>query len=277
MDRYSREREALERDLAAAIEAGLICPWYQPIVDLQTREVIAFEALARWTHPFLGDIPPDRFIPIAEDCDLIQPLSDGLLRRACIDALAWPDHVILSFNISPAQLKEETLGLRILGILGESGLPPRRLEIEITESAIVRDLEAAKTVLSALRDAGVRIALDDFGTGYSSLYHLRNFTFDAIKIDRSFVGGMAHEDESAAIVRALTGLAHGLGLIITAEGIEQTDQRDRLLLQGCQRGQGFLFSHAVPAQETQALLKRGDAQGPPAIDEFALPQVQKRA
>jgi diguanylate cyclase (GGDEF)-like protein len=260
MDRHSREREALEHDLAAAIEAGTVLPWYQPIVDLKSQQVIAFEALARWTHPTLGDIPPDRFIPIAEDCGLIQQLSDQLLRRACTDALAWPDHVMLSFNISPAQLKERTLGLRILGILGETGLSPQRLEIEITESAIVRDLDAAKTVLSSLREAGVRIALDDFGTGYSSLYHLRNFKFDAIKIDRSFVGNMASEDESAAIVRALTGLGHGLGLMITAEGIEQSGQRDALLKQGCERGQGFLFSRAVPADETQDCLNQANLQ-----------------
>jgi EAL domain-containing protein (putative c-di-GMP-specific phosphodiesterase class I) len=232
-------------------------PWYQPIVDLQTQQVIAFEALARWNHPTLGDIPPDRFIPIAEDCGLIRQLSDRLLRRACMDAVTWPDHVVLSFNISPAQLKEKTLGLRILGILGESGLSPRRLQIEITESAIVRDLDAAKVILSALRDAGVRVALDDFGTGYSSLYHLRNFKFDAIKIDRSFVGNMGSENESAEIVRALTGLGHGLGLVITAEGVEQSEQRDVLLKQGCQQGQGFLFSRAIPAGETLALFHRG--------------------
>jgi diguanylate cyclase (GGDEF)-like protein len=250
MDRHSREREDLERELAAAIEAGAVRPWYQPIVDLSSQQVIAFEALARWTHPTLGDIPPERFIPIAEDCGLIQQLSDDMLRRACTDALAWPAHVTLSFNISPAQLKEWTLGLRILGILGETGLSPQRLEIEITESAIVRDIEAAKKVLSSLREAGVRIALDDFGTGYSSLYHLRSFKFDAIKIDRSFVGNMASEEESGAIVRALTGLGHGLGLVITAEGIEQSGQREALLDQGCERGQGFLFSRAIPAQET---------------------------
>jgi EAL domain-containing protein (putative c-di-GMP-specific phosphodiesterase class I) len=147
-----------------------------------------------------------------------------------------------------------------LGILGETGLSPQRLEIEITESAIVRDLDTAKVVLSSLREAGVRIALDDFGTGYSSLYHLRNFKFDAIKIDRSFVGNMASEDESAAIVRALTGLGHGLGLTVTAEGIEQSGQRDALLKQGCERGQGFLFSRAVPADETQDCLNQANLQ-----------------
>jgi len=268
MDRHSRERESLERDLAAAVEAGSVCSWYQPIVDLKTQQVIAFEALARWTHPTLGDVPPERFIPIAEDCGLIQQLSDHLLRLACTAALAWPDHVMLSFNISPSQLKEKTLGLRILGILGETGLSPHRLEIEITESAIVRDLDAAKTVLSALREAGVRIALDDFGTGYSSLYHLRNFKFDAIKIDRSFVGNMATENESAAIVRALTGLGHGLGLVITAEGIEQSDQRDTLIKQGCERGQGFLFSCAIPATETQGFLDKATSQGSVSVTEL---------
>ncbi|MEA2829330.1 MAG: hypothetical protein QOF22_78 [Bradyrhizobium sp.] len=254
MDRHSRERELLERELVIAIEANVLRPWYQPIVNLQTQQVIAFEALARWNHPTLGNIPPDRFIPIAEDCGLIRQLSDHLLRCACNDAVAWPKDVMLSFNISPAQLKEKTLGLRILGILGESGLSPRRLEIEITESAIVRDLDAAKAVLSTLREAGVRIALDDFGTGYSSLYHLRSFKFDAIKIDRSFVGNLGSESESAEIVRALTGLGHGLGLKITAEGIEQSEQRAVLLKQGCEQGQGFLFSHAIPAHETQGFL-----------------------
>jgi diguanylate cyclase (GGDEF)-like protein len=263
MDRYSRERELLERELARAIEANVLQTWYQPIVDLKTQEIVAFEALARWTHPTLGDIPPERFIPIAEDCGLIRQLSDNLLRRACKDAMAWPGHVALTFNISPVQLKEKTLGLRILGILAEAGLSPRRLQIEITESAIVRDLEAAKAVLSALRDAGVRVALDDFGTGYSTLYHLRNFKFDAIKIDRSFVGSMESETESAEIVRALTGLGQGLGLSITAEGVEQSEQRDALLKQGCQQAQGFLFSHAIPCEETLGLFDHGGSQGRP--------------
>ena len=259
MDRHSRERAFLERELAAAIGTSALRPWYQPIVDLQTQEVIAFEALARWHHPSLGSIAPDRFIPIAEACGLMRELSDDLLRCACTDARAWPDSVMLSFNVSPSQLKERTFGLRILRILGETGLTPQRLEIEITESALVRDLEAAKEVLGALREAGVRIALDDFGTGYSSLYHLRSFKFDTIKIDRSFVDGMNAESDSAAIVRALTGLGHGLSLTITAEGIERAEQRSALLSQGCQQGQGFLFSRAVPSHETHELLSRARA------------------
>jgi diguanylate cyclase (GGDEF)-like protein len=256
IDRLTRERELLERELALAIGTDALCPWYQPIVDLRTQEVIAFEALARWSHPTLGNIPPDRFIPMAEDCGLIRELSVHLLRRACRDAREWPDGVLLSFNISPAELKDRTLGLRILSILGESGLSPHRLELEITESALVRDLETAKEVLGSLREAGVRIALDDFGTGYSNLYHLRNFKLDKIKVDRSFVEGMNIENESAAIVRALIGLGSGLGLTVTAEGIEHAAQRDALVEQGCQQGQGFLFSRAVPADEALALLSQ---------------------
>jgi diguanylate cyclase (GGDEF)-like protein len=252
MDRHVRERDAIERDLAAAIGTAALRPWYQPIIDLKTGAVIEFEALARWSHPVHGDVPPDRFIPIAENCGLIRELSDWLLRCAAADARGWPADIMLSFNISPTQLKDRTLGLRILSILGEVGLSPRRLEIEVTESAIVRDLEAAQEVLSSLRDAGIRIALDDFGTGYSSLYHLRNFKLDKIKIDRSFIRAMGTEAESAAIVRALTGLGNGLGLTITAEGIEGREECETLLQQGCQQGQGFLFSKAVPAAETAA-------------------------
>jgi diguanylate cyclase (GGDEF)-like protein len=250
MDQLVRERDTLERELMAAIGTDLLRPFYQPIVDLNTNEVVQFEALARWSHPRLGDVPPDRFIPIAENCGVIRELGDWLLRCACRAAIQWPDHIMLSFNISPAQLKDRTLGLRVLGILGQTGLSPQRLEIEITESAIVRDLETAKEVLSSLREAGVRIALDDFGTGYSSLYHLRNFKLDKIKIDRSFVHAMGSEAESAAIVRALEGLGNGLGLTITAEGIEAAEEIEALRAQGCQQGQGFLFSRAISADDT---------------------------
>ena len=250
MDRHVRERDMIERDLAAAVGTDMLRPWYQPIVDLKSNQVIGFEALARWTHPTLGSIPPERFIPIAESSGLINEVGEWVLRCAAKDALTWPDGIILSANISPAQLRDQALGLRILSILGESGLSPRRLEVEITESAIVRDLEAAQRILSSLREAGISIAIDDFGTGYSNLYHLRHFQVDKIKIDRSFVHTMESEAESAAIVRALAGLGNGLGLTIIAEGIENPDECRALVEQGCQQGQGFLFSQAVPASET---------------------------
>jgi diguanylate cyclase (GGDEF)-like protein len=266
MDRSVRERNMIERDLRQAVGTDALRPWYQPIVDLKSGEVIAFEALARWSHPKLGEIAPDRFIPIAESSGLIRELGDWLLRCAAKDAMAWPSHVMLSFNISPAQLKDTSLGLRILGILGEAGLPPHRLEVEITESAIVRDMETARAVLSSLRAAGISIAIDDFGTGYSNLYHLRHFKLDKLKIDRSFIHAMNSEVESAAIVRALTGLGKGLGLTIVAEGIEDAQECASLVEQGCQQGQGFLFSHAVPASETASLFAadEGDVAKPRA-------------
>lgn len=251
MDRHVREREELERELRSAILAKEVRPFFQPLVDLKTKNVVGFEALARWHHKKLGYIPPDRFIPVAEETGLISELSDQLLREACDAANNWPANVILAFNISPVQLRDPTLGLRILGILGATGFSPRRLEVEITESALVRDLEAAQQNLGALREAGVRIALDDFGTGYSSLYHLRNFKVDKIKIDRSFIARMGVEHESAQIVSALVGLGKGLGLTVIAEGIDSDSQDAALLNNGCEQGQGFLYGKAVSSEQTR--------------------------
>lgn len=256
MDAHIRERTALERALRIAIEAGAIEPNYQPLLDLKTKDIVGFEALARWHDVVLGDVPPDRFIPVAEECDLIDRLSAQLLRRACTDALSWPRTVRLSFNISPLLLRNRTFGLRVLGILAETGLPPSRLELELTESALVHDLPAAKQVLGSLRDAGIRLALDDFGTGYSSFYHLRNFPVDRIKIDRSFIEKMTSEAESSELVRAMMGLGQGLGLQVTAEGIERPAQLAALVSQGCTEGQGFLFSKAIPAAAATALFTR---------------------
>lgn len=252
MDRRVREHDRLERDLRAAIGTPSVRPYYQPLIDLKTGDLIGFEALARWTHPQFGEIEPRRFIPIAEDAGLIGALTDSLLSTACRDAAGWPSGK-LSFNLSPRQLNDQTLGLRILGFLAAAGLPPHRLELEITESALVGDMEAAQQILGGLRQSGVKIALDDFGTGYSSLYHLRNFKLDTIKIDRSFIASMAEDSEAAAIVKALIGLGTGLGLAVTAEGVEDADQQAWLTKEGCQQAQGFLFGRAVPAAEAQAL------------------------
>jgi diguanylate cyclase (GGDEF)-like protein len=253
MDQQVRERDMLEREFRHAFADRKIQPFFQPLVDLKTDRIVGFEALARWTHPTMGPIAPERFIAIAEDTGMIGPLTDQLLRVACEAARGWPEGIFLSFNVSAVELRDRTLGPRILEILKQTGLAPSRFEVEITESALVRDLEVAKEVLSKLRDAGVSIALDDFGTGYSSLYHLRNFKLDKIKIDRSFVQHMGAERESAEIVAALIGLGRGLGLTITAEGIEQSTEEAKLLGSGCQLGQGFLFGEAVSAEDTMAL------------------------
>jgi diguanylate cyclase (GGDEF)-like protein len=253
MDVKIRERDFLERELRAAIGTDALRPFYQPVIDLKSGKVTGFEALAHWTHATLGELPPERFIPIAEECGLIAALTDTLLEQACIDARQWPGDITLSFNISPVQLKDRTLGLRLLALLGRLDFPPSRLELEITESALVRDMEAAQETLGALRQSGIRIALDDFGTGYSSLYHLRNFKLDKIKIDRSFVECLGSDREGESIVRALVGLGAGLSLTVTAEGVETLEQQTYLAAQGCNQAQGFLFSEAVSGAQAFAL------------------------
>ena len=268
MDRETRERNLMQRALAAAVATKAIVPFYQPIVDLETGALRAFEALARWTHPTLGPIAPDRFIPLAEESGLISALSDDLLHAACIEAMTWPADIGLSFNVSPTMLRDRTLGLRILRILGSSGLSPHRLELEITETAIFGDFEVARESLQALREAGLRIVLDDFGTGATSLSHLQSFKFDGLKIDRRFVGLMLEEGESEAIVKAVLGLARGLGLSIVAEGIELAAQSAALQRYGCSTGQGFHFSHALPASETARYIA-GRAEASRRSEEFA--------
>jgi diguanylate cyclase (GGDEF)-like protein len=254
MDASVHERDSLERELRSAIAAGEVQPFYQPLVDLKTRRIRGFEALARWTGANLETIGPERFIPIAEDSGQIGQLTAALLERACTDAASWPDDLELAFNVSPVLLSDPTFPLRVLAILARTGFSPTRLELEITESALVRDLEATQAVLGGLRQAGVRIALDDFGTGYSSLYHLRNFKVDRLKIDRSFIESMIRDKDSAAIVRALVGLGEGLGLEVTAEGVETLEQQTMLRDQGCSQAQGFLYSKAVPASDLAQLL-----------------------
>ncbi len=255
MDVHVRERNRLERELRAAIEAGEVLTFYQPLVDLKSGRIRAFEALARWTHPQLGEIVPERFISIAEDTGQIARLTDVLLKSACSEATAWPPEVVLAFNISPVLMRDSGLALRIMEVLESVGLPAERLELEITESALVHDLNAAQAALGELRDAGVRIALDDFGTGYSSLYHLRNFKLDTIKIDRSFVEAMATDHDSDAIVRALVGLGLGLGLEVIAEGVENEQQRRMLIEHGCDQAQGFFYGGAVSAMAALSLLR----------------------
>jgi diguanylate cyclase (GGDEF)-like protein len=256
MDTHVERRIQIERELRSAITADILEPHYQPLVSLEGDRIIGFEALARWENRTLGYIPPDVFIPIAEETGLINALGDQLLRRACFDANAWPETFTLAFNVSPIQLRDPTLGLRILTILGQTGFSPRRLEIEITESALVENIGLAKTVIDELRQAGVRIALDDFGTGYATLSQMLSFRLDKIKIDRSFVSHLGDSADSRVIVRAILGLAKEFGLTTTAEGVEDAEQLAYLVANGCTEGQGYLFSKAVPAADIPALLDR---------------------
>jgi diguanylate cyclase (GGDEF)-like protein len=243
MDSHIRKRSVLEHELKVAIRKNEIKLFYQPIVDLASGRIVAFEALARWTHAENGPIPPGLFVPLAEDLGLID------------DAASWPEHVSLSFNFSPTQLKDKTLAGRTLAIMRHAGLAPHRLDAEVTEGSLVEDLPTARQVLESLRAAGVRIVMDDFGTGFSSLYHLREMRFDKLKIDRSFVQNLDADSEGDVLVRAIVGMSQGLGLTVTAEGIETVEQAGAISKMGAQQGQGFLFSRAVPIGEARHLLQ----------------------
>jgi diguanylate cyclase (GGDEF)-like protein len=256
MDTHVERRIQIERDLRRAIALNVIIPHYQPLVSLEGSKIIGFEALARWSSESLGQVPPDVFIPIAEQTGLINVLGDQLFRSACLEANSWPKNFVLAFNVSPIQLRDPTLGLRLLSILGQTGFSPRRVEIEITESALVENIVVAQTVIDDLRHAGVRIALDDFGTGYATLSQLLSFHLDKIKIDRSFVSGLDKSVDGQVIVRAILGLAKGFGLTTTAEGIEDAAELACLKADGCTEGQGYLFGKAIPAEEIPAFLNR---------------------
>lgn len=266
MDRHVRERAHIERQLRSAVLEDRIHLAYQPVVNLVTRRVTGFEAIPHWEDSTLGEVARERFLSIAEENGLIHELSGRLLTRACHTAADWPDDASLTFAISPAQMKDRALQSRIVSILRDSGLSPARLEIEITERALVEDLEAARSTLGALREIGVKIALSNFGTGYSSLYHLRNFRLDKIKIDRSFVESIGFQQDRVPIVNALIGLGQGLGVTVAADGIASLEQGASLRDTGCEQGQGFVFGTAVPAERTSELLMKNKKFAPePAV------------
>ncbi|MEJ0023321.1 MAG: EAL domain-containing protein [Alphaproteobacteria bacterium] len=241
MEERVHERAALECDLRAAIRTGAIEPFFQPLVGLNTGEVLGYEILARWRDPKRGLVKPDQFIPVAEEMALINELTLGVLKRACREALVWPGAPRLSLNISPTQLRDATLPQKLLDVLADIGFPSDRLEIEITEAALITDFDAARRILTSFKTQNVRIALDDFGTGYSSLRHLSELTFDALKIDRSFVQTMLDSQHALTLVKAIIGLAKTLGLQVTAEGVETVEQAVALKMLGCDQGPRLLF------------------------------------
>jgi diguanylate cyclase (GGDEF)-like protein len=253
MDAIAKARLTMEQDLRQALADGGFEIHYQPLVDLRHNEVTGCEALLRWRHPERGMISPAEFIPVAEDTGLINELGEWVLRTACAEAASWPDHIRIAVNVSPVQLKCQTLALKIIGALAASGLPASRLEIEITEAVLIRDDEAALAILHQLRTIGVRIALDDFGTGYSSLSYLKRFPFDKIKIDRCFISDIAEIDGSSAIVQAVVNIAAARNMTTTAEGVETVEQQELLRTLGCTEMQGYLFSAAKPGPEVRKL------------------------
>ncbi|WP_176082503.1 EAL domain-containing protein [Martelella sp. HB161492] len=256
LDKRIRERLTLEEELRKGLARGEVVPFYQPIINLDDESVNAVEVLARWQNPRLGFLEAGQFIPVAEDAGLIDELYLHLLRTACRDAQSWASETPIAVNVAPGQLRHLTFCEKTIAVLHETGLPASRLELEITETALVENIETAHANISRLTSVGVRIVLDDFGTGYSSLRHLREFPFDRVKIDRSFVMGLGQNEESEKIFRSMLGLCATLGLPTVAEGIEAEDQAEWIRHQGGVSGQGYLYSRPVPAQSIAAILDR---------------------
>jgi diguanylate cyclase (GGDEF)-like protein/PAS domain S-box-containing protein len=254
MDQRMLERHVLELELRKALVNGEFEVYFQPLVNLANDRIVCCEALLRWNHPERGNIPPDKFIPLAEETGLITRIGAWVIRTACHEAANWPDDVMLAVNISPMQFRSQNLIDIVMQSLASSGLPAERLELEITEAIMLENTEATLATLDRFHRLGVSIAMDDFGTGYSSLSYLQKFPFDKIKIDGSFIQGLSNSDESAAIVRAVAGLARSFRMTTTAEGVE-TDEQLRIVKDlGCTEMQGHLFSKACNAQEVSRLI-----------------------
>jgi EAL domain-containing protein (putative c-di-GMP-specific phosphodiesterase class I) len=257
MEEELQRRNQLEADMRFGIGAGHFLPYYQPQVDLASGKLHGFEVLARWKHPERGIVEPSSFIPVAEATGMIGALSFAVMKRALLETLDWDQHLLIAVNLSPVQLRDPLLAQRITKLLAETRFPAKRLELEITESALFDDLDLALSTIESLKNQGVTISLDDFGTGYSSLTQLQALPFDRIKIDRSFVLSMNENEESAAIVTAITSLGASLRLPVTAEGIESVALHESLQKLGCTQGQGWHFGRPLPAAEAKNLLETG--------------------
>jgi diguanylate cyclase (GGDEF)-like protein len=254
MDVKAQARRVLELDLRKAVTAGEFEVFYQPIVNLKENRISGFEALLRWNHPTRGRVPPNDFIPLAEETGLIGAIGEWVIRQACAEARTWQSDLRVAVNVSPVQFRNKTLVPAVVSALANSGLRADLLELEITETVLMNNNVATLTALHQLRSLGVRISMDDFGTGYSSLSYLRSFPFDKIKIDQSFVRDLAERPDSIAIIRAVAGLGLSFGVTTTAEGVETQEQLDQMRAEGCTEVQGYFFSKPVPASEIAQLL-----------------------
>jgi diguanylate cyclase (GGDEF)-like protein/PAS domain S-box-containing protein len=260
---YARavERQSVEEGLRRALERHEFVLHYQPIIDLTTGEVTGTEALLRWAHPTRGLLLPSKFIPIAEDCGLIVPIGKWVLRQACDQARAWTDAglpaITMAVNVSAMEFADETFLNSLFAVLSATGIEPRSLQLELTESVLMKRAEASAGVLQYLREWGVKVAIDDFGTGYSSLSYLRKFTVDALKIDQSFVRQIATGGRDAAIVTAVISMAQSLDLLVVAEGVETLEELEFLRARECDEAQGYYFGRPTPPLEFARLMMDG--------------------
>jgi len=261
MERALIAHGEIEQGIRVGLEHGQFVPYFEPQVDLQTGEIVGFEVLARWIHPLSGVIGPDVFIPVAEEIGLIGRLSEHVIAEALRDAAEWDPTIKISVNISPLQLADGWLAQRIVKTLADTGFPAERLVVEVTESSLFADIDLARTIVTSLKNQGIRLALDDFGTGFSSLSHLRSLPFDIIKIDRSFVTNINTKRESSAIVRAVQTLAASLPVPVCVEGIENEDSYKTVVRLGCEIGQGWYFGKPMPAEQAKELLEARSRDG----------------
>jgi EAL domain-containing protein (putative c-di-GMP-specific phosphodiesterase class I) len=260
MDVQAQARRTLELDLRTALANDGFEIYYQPIINLKTRRISTCEALLRWPHPERGMISPAEFIPVAEEMGLIVQLGNQVLRKAAAECMNWPEDVAVAVNLSAIQFRRSNVLASVRDALDVSGLPPHRLELEITESVLLQDSEASRHALQQLRDIGVRISLDDFGTGYSSLSYLHSFPLNKVKIDRSFLTGIDAEGRSLTLLRGISKLSAELGLTVVIEGIETKLQLGLIASDGnIDEAQGFLFSRPVPTHEIRKQLGVGAA------------------
>ena len=254
MDERMQARRSLELDLRKALALHEFELVYQPQMNLESNKLVGCEALIRWRHPTRGTVSPAEFIPLAEEIGLIISIGEWVVREACKEAVRWPEGITVAVNLSPTQFKSKKLVQVIASALASSGLPPRRLELEITEGVLLQENAGNLATLHALRALGLGISMDDFGTGYSSLSYLRSFPFDKIKIDRSFVSGPASVSDSMAIVGAIASLGSSFGMTTVAEGVETFEQMQRIRAEGCTDVQGYLISRPVAAADIARLL-----------------------
>jgi diguanylate cyclase (GGDEF)-like protein len=258
MENEQRFRSEIASGIRRGVPLGEFVPYYEKQVDLESGTIVGFEMLARWNSPRLGMVNPEVFIPVAEEIGLIGELSESLIRQALRDARNWDPKLTLSVNISPVQLRDPWFSQKLLKILVEANFPPSRLEIEVTESCLHENVGLVRTLISSLKNQGITVSLDDFGTGYSSLSQLRTLPFDRIKIDRSFVMSLLEDKDSATIIQSIIQLGEGLGLPITAEGIESEEVLAELKRYGKFKGQGYLYGYPEPADRTEATLAQLD-------------------
>ena len=254
MERALLAHGEIEQGIRFGLQHGQFVPYFEPQVDLATGDIIGFEVLARWKHPLSGSVGPDVFIPIAEEIGVIGSLSEQVIGAALREAAAWDPAVTISVNISPSQFTDGWLAQRIVRLLTETGFPAERLVVEVTESSLFADMDLARSIVTSLKNQGVRLALDDFGTGFSSLAHLRSLPFDVIKIDRSFLRDLDENRESLAIIRAVTTLATALAVPVCVEGIEGETAFRTVVGLGCEIGQGWYFGKAMPAEDVSELM-----------------------